>query len=238
MQLPVLSGTIDRRMLINFRADPSVVANLLPPPFTPAIYRGYAMVGICLIRLKKVRIKGLPEFLGFGSENAAHRIAVNWTVSGAQHSGVYIPRRDTSSIFNSLAGGRVFPGVHFHSRFATREEKGIYELDMFNKDGTNISVWAFLSERYNPDSIFDNLQAVSDFFEQGAVGYSPASAHYDGIKLNLSNWAVKSLSVERVESTYFSDPLVFPNGSIAFDNALLMEHIEHEWHAMDNIYRC
>lgn len=238
MQLPVLSGTIDRRMLINFRADPSVVANLLPPPFTPAIYRGYAMVGICLVRLKKVRIKGLPEFLGFGSENAAHRIAVNWTVSGAQHSGVYIPRRDTSSTFNSLAGGRVFPGVHFHSRFATREEKGIYELDMFNKDGTNISVRAFLSERYNPDSIFDNLQAVSDFFEQGSVGYSPASAHYDGIKLNLSNWAVKSLSIERVESTYFSDPLVFPNGSIAFDNALLMEHIEHEWHAMGNIYRC
>jgi hypothetical protein len=64
MRLPVIAGTIDRRMLINFRADPTVVAKLLPAPFVPKIYRGSAIVGICLIRLKHVRVKGLPEFIG------------------------------------------------------------------------------------------------------------------------------------------------------------------------------
>ena len=225
-------------MLLNFRADPSVVSKLLPSPFTSKIYRDSAIVGICLIRLKKVRIKGLPEFIGFGSENAAHRIAVNWTISGVQNSGVYIPRRDTSSVLNSMAGGRIFPGEHHHSDFITKEGNGTYELNMSNTDGTNISVRASLSETYNPGSIFENLDSVSKFFEEGAVGYSPAKRHYDGIKLNVPKWTVKSMLAEKVESSYFSDPSLFPEGSIEFDNALLMENIEHEWHAMENISHC
>jgi hypothetical protein len=238
MRLPIISGNIERRMLINFRADPSVVSKLLPPPFTPKIYRDSAIVGICLIRLKKVRVKGLPEFIGFGSENAAHRIAVNWTLSGVKHSGVYIPRRDTSSVLNSMAGGRIFPGEHHHSEFISKESNGTYQLNMSNTDGTKISVRAYLSEKYNPASIFENLDTVSKFFEEGAIGYSPAKGHYDGIKLDVTKWTVKSLNVEKVESSYFSDPTLFPEGSIEFDNALLMENIEHEWHAMENISHC
>jgi hypothetical protein len=238
MKLPIISGNFERRMLINFRADPTVVSKLLPSPFTPKIYRDSAIVGICLIRLKKVRVKGLPEFLGFGSENAAHIIAVNWTLSGVQHSGVYIPRRDTSSIINSIAGGRIFPGEHYHSEFTTKESNGTYELNMSNTDGTNIKVRASLSEKYNPESIFENLDTVSKFFEEGAVGYSPAKGHYDGIKLDVSKWTVKSLIADKIESSYFSDPSLFPEGSIEFDNALLMENIEHEWHAMESISHC
>jgi hypothetical protein len=45
------------------------------------------------------------------SENAAHRIAVDWDEAGYHGTGVYIPRRDTPSRFNALAGGRLFPGV-------------------------------------------------------------------------------------------------------------------------------
>ena len=46
----------------------------------------------------------MPSFLGVDSENAAHRIAVNWESRGQLHEGVYIPKRNTASDFNYLAG--------------------------------------------------------------------------------------------------------------------------------------
>jgi hypothetical protein len=46
MRLPVVRGVIDRRILVNYRVDPDVVARTLPPPFRPKLHRGYGLVGI------------------------------------------------------------------------------------------------------------------------------------------------------------------------------------------------
>jgi hypothetical protein len=109
MRLPLIRGVIDRRILVNYRVDPAVLAATLPPPFRPKLHRGYGMVGICLIRLRGVRPRFVPSWLGISSENAAHRSAVEWDEGGRVREGVYIRRRDTSSRLNALAGGRVFP---------------------------------------------------------------------------------------------------------------------------------
>ena len=106
MKTPLLTGIIDRRILLNFRADPAVVNKFLPSPFRAQLVRGQAMVGICLIRLKQERLKGMPDFLGLTSENGAHRFAVQWDEAGQAQQGVYIPRRDTSSRINTLAGNQ------------------------------------------------------------------------------------------------------------------------------------
>ena len=127
MWLPVIRGVIDRRILVNYRVDPSVLAQALPPPFRPKLYRGYGMVGICLIRLRGVRPRFLPSWLGISSENAAHRTAVEWDAGGSVREGVYVRRRDTSSRLNALAGGRAFPGIHAHARFTVRESGSHFE---------------------------------------------------------------------------------------------------------------
>ena len=117
MRIPTIRGVIDRRILVNFRADPSVLARLLPSPFRPKLVDGVGMAGVCLIHLKDIRPKFLPPLFGISSENAAHRIAVEWEQSGEPREGVFIPRRDTSSRLNTLLGGRLFPGVHHHATF-------------------------------------------------------------------------------------------------------------------------
>ena len=89
MLTPTLAGLIDRRILLNFRADPAVVPRLLPPPFRAQQVHGQAIVGICLIRLRHERLKGLPAALGMASENGAHRIAVEWEANGQRQTGVY-----------------------------------------------------------------------------------------------------------------------------------------------------
>jgi len=110
MRIPVIKGTIKRRLLVNFRADPTVVQRILPPPFRPKLHREHSLVGICLIRLEQIRPAGLPSVLGLSSENAAHRIAVEWTdAAGIQREGVFIPRRDTGSLLNPVGAGGYFP---------------------------------------------------------------------------------------------------------------------------------
>ncbi len=233
MRIPVIRGVIDRRILVNFRVDPALLATVLPPPFRPKLVGKLGMAGICLIRLKDIRPKNLPAFVGMSSENAAHRIAVEWDADGETRQGVYILRRDTSSRMNALAGGRVFPGVHSLATFNVHESDGRYKLRIDSGDDqVHISLNARLSKEFPRSSIFDSLASASAFFEGGSVGYSPGTKarKYDGLELRSQNWKVESLEVEEVKSNFFDDAARFPKGSVTFDCALLMRGIEHEWH--------
>ena len=173
MILPTIHGYIDRRILVNFTADPDSVRKILPEPFKPKVYKGKAIVGICLIRLKSVKPKGFPDFTGISSENGAHRIAVEWDEDGETKEGVFIPRRDTSLRLNTLLGGRLFPGRHYLAKFNVKEADGNYHIDFTSSDNTSISIDATETNVFNPNSVFETLENVSDFFEKGAVGYSP-----------------------------------------------------------------
>ena len=161
MKIPTIQGIIDRRVLVNFTVDSDVIQKIIPQPFRPKIYKGKAIIGICLIRLKHIRPKGLPSFIGVSSENGAHRIAVEWAENGEQKEGVYIPRRDTSSLLNSLAGGRIFPGRHFHAKFDIKEGNGHYHIAFKSSDGTTISIDGEKTEKLNSNSIFQNLETAS-----------------------------------------------------------------------------
>src|SRR5260370_14055076 len=88
MYLPTIQGIIDRRILINYRVAPALLEGILPGPFRPKLVRGMAIAGICLIRLRSLRPRALPASLGLSSENAAHRIAVQWE-ENEQHREVF-----------------------------------------------------------------------------------------------------------------------------------------------------
>lgn len=137
MRLPVIRGIIDRRILANYRVDPCVLTKLLPPTFRPQMVDGFGIAGICLIRLKSIRPSFMPSWMGISSENAAHRIAVEWDDGDHVRTGVYIPRRDTSSTLNSLAGGRIFPGGSSSSelRRAGKERLLLHKCDQLRWGG-------------------------------------------------------------------------------------------------------
>jgi uncharacterized protein YqjF (DUF2071 family) len=232
MKLPTIHGYIDRRILVNFTADPDTVRKIIPAPFKPKVYKGKAIVGICLIRLKNIKPKGLPDFIGISSENGAHRIAVEWEEEGSIKEGVYVPRRDTSLRLNTLVGGRIFPGKHYLARFNVKEAKGHYHVDFTSSDNTSIAIDAKETAIFNPHSIFESLENVSDFFEKGAVGYSPNGSKYEGLELQTYKWQVRPLEVTNVHSSFYENETIFPKGTIRFDNALLMTGVEHEWRSL------
>lgn len=238
MQIPVIRGLIDRRILVNYRVDPDVLAPLLPAPFRPKLHRGCAMVGICLIRLQDLRPKPLPSWLGVSSENAAHRTAVEWDENGVLREGVYVRRRDTSSRLNAWAGGWLFPGIHYHARFTVEESSDRYQIALRSDDGvTSMSVRANRASQLPASSAFQSIDEASAFFEAGALGYSATSdpARFQGLELRCLNWRAEPLAIEEVRSSFFEDDSNFPKNSIEFDCALLMRGISHEWHSKTDL---
>jgi hypothetical protein len=239
MWIPTLQGVIDRRLLVNYRVDADVLARVLPPPFRPKLVGGYGMAGICLIRLKQVRPRFVPGWLGIASENAAHRFAVLWTDSGTTREGVYIRRRDTDSRLNALAGGRLFPGLHYHARFDVNETAERIEVALASDDGeTRVAVKGRVVEMLPQGSIFSTIEQASTFFRAGSLGYSATNdpAVFQGMELHCRNWEVTPLDVESASSSYFDDPALFPPDSIKLDCALLMRGIAHEWRSQADLY--
>ena len=172
MRLPVIKGVIRRRILVNFRVDPDVMQAQLPSRFTSKLHGNYAIAGVCLIRLEDIRPRILPSFAGLSSENAAHRVAVRWeSHAGEKKEGVFIPRRDTGSLMNHFAGGRLFPGEHNRAVFNVREEDQSIDFAMRSVDGkVSVRLMAHISRTLPSTSCFSSIEAASRFFELGALG--------------------------------------------------------------------
>lgn len=239
MKLPTIQGTIHRRILANFRVDPQVMQKQIPACFQLKLHNGYAIAGICLIRLEHIRPKFTPAFVGMNSENAAHRVAVFWDGENQKKEGVFIARRDTGSMLNHLAGGKIFPGEHHHATFTVEETASTIKLEMKSDDGSvNLGIDGEITDTLPTTSIFNSLIDSSKFFEGGALGYSVTSdAHrLDGLTLETKEWRVEPLKINSVHSNYFFDEAKFPKGSIEFDHALLMRNVTHEWHQAKDLF--
>jgi len=231
--MPVVAGLIERRMLVNFRCRPDVLQRVLPAPFRPKLVSGFGMAGICLIRLGQIRPSFLPGIAGLTSENAAHRIAVEWNDHGIAKEGVFIPRRDTNGLINRLAGGKIFPGIHRAATFRTSETADHFELEMRSDDRvTFVCVHGHVANAVPSDSVFRSLDEASEFFRRGALGWSSRTMAntFDGLELSCDQWRMEPMATERVESSFFENRELFPADSTTFDSAFLMRNIPHKWH--------
>ncbi len=235
IKLPTIQGIIKRRILVNYRADANIIQKILPDGFRPKLHKGKAIAGICLIGLEHIRPKYAPEFVGISSENAAHRIAVLWEdENGEAKEGVYIPRRDTNSFINHVAGGTLFPGEHNAADFKVTESEREIDFAMRSKDGAiEVKLTGEVSANLPENSIFSSIAEASEFFEKGSLGYSVTKdgKQLDGITLQIENWKVEALNLDSVESNFYKNEGMFSKGSIVFDHALLMRNIAHEWHS-------
>jgi hypothetical protein len=235
MGFPAVDASIRRRILVNFRVRESAVAALLPQPFSPRLVNSWAMVGICLIRLEQVRPHGFPAALGLPAENAAHRIAVEWSDGGGQRQGVYIPFRDTNSAFVNTLGGRLFPGVYRSARFWVGQGPAdSISIEMRSSDGlTDCLLRGRIVDQLNTGSVFSSLEQASRFFQVGTLGYSPRARcdEVDGLELESTRWRAQSFAVDELQSRFFGDSRRFPPGSIEFDSALIVRNLPCRWHS-------
>ena len=236
--IKIIRGTIDRRVLVNYRLDPDCVSKILPDPFKPRLFNGHALGGICLIRFTDMRPTWMPKFLGTSSENGTHRFCVEWTVDGKLQTGIYVNQRFTNSRLHAFGGGKVFPGNLTFSKFSVDEGDGRYHIAFKADDRDSVDVLVDEANAEFPtDSVFSNIDEASDFFEKDNVGYSASSNNkvHQGVKLNTSQWKVTPLNVIKASSSLFTNESFFPNDSAQVDHSLLMKSIDHDWEVVDDV---
>ncbi len=212
MLLDTIHGLIERRILLNYRIDPELLKKVLPSGFRPKLYQGKGIGGICMIRFSGLRPRFVPELLGVCSENAAHRIAVEWDQDGESKEGVFIPRRDTSSRLNRALGGRVFPGIFQKSGFTSKESANHISLEIRRADGTReVSFAGCIAKELPKDSIFPSIEEASSFFMLGSTGYSAThhDSHFHGMELRTLNWKIEPMLIESAYSSFFRIPISF-----------------------------
>ena len=227
-KFPVMVATIERRLLVNWRVDPDVVAGMLPDPLRPQTANGYAVVGVCLIRLGNLRPAGMPGGVGMCTENAAHRVSVEWDEGGQRRHGVYIPRRHSASRATVALGGRVFPGVHRRASFDVRET-GDEQRVAFRGEDVEVGVDLAVAQEWPGGRLFGDLAEASAFFAGGTAGYSTGRdpGWLDGLELRTDRWRVEPTVVRRATSTLLD---ALPTAT--FDHALLMRDLPATWHAL------
>lgn len=242
--LPVLEGTIARRVLLNFRADPRVVQRLVPAPFEVEEHEGSAIVGICLIGLEEIRPRGFPSQAGFWSENMAHRVAVRYPTVGGMKRAVFIWRRETDQKLVQMFGGRLFPGVHSRARFCINESAEALEMKVESVDGqTDVSFSAALGADWRETRAFKSLDEASRFFQGGDSGFSCSRGRrsvegmqfVEGMQLKMLRWQVTQLVVRLDKAAFYFNQQRFPKGSIEFDCGLIMRSVPHEWREIKQV---
>ena len=222
-----ISSEIERRLLVNYRADPEVITPLLPQGLRPQLVNGWALVGICLIRLGDLRPSPLPAVLGITTENAAHRIAVERDTVSA----VYIPRRDTDSRLTVLLGGRAFAGRHHRARFQVEESDERVRVAYASVDGTvDVDADVRVASELEGSRLFRNLEHASAVFRGSPVGVSPGrTGRLEAVELETSAWSIEAADPVRVTSSFWDDRARFPAGSVQLDSALLMRKVPVTW---------
>jgi hypothetical protein len=240
MKIPIIHGVVRRRLLVNYRVDAGVMRDWLPDPFEPLLHRGWAVAGVCLIRVEQMP-RTLARFgRGLGNENAAHRVAVRWPEGSEVHEGVYVCSSHTDSLLGHLARRAVLPGEQHRARFRVRDDGREIGLSMRSADrGLVVEFAGHATAAMPPASIFGSTREASVFFERGSIGYAPAQGGrgYEGMAAETPHWAVHPLAVTHVSSSFFDDGTRFPPGSAEFDHALVMRDIEHVWRGLPEMAR-
>jgi hypothetical protein len=225
---PRLKSTIERRLLVNYRVDPGVIAALLPVGLRPQLVDGSAVAGICLLRQGHVRPAWFAPRVGLGMEGSAHRIAVEWdTATGVEH-GVYVPLRHSADPLPVLFGGRLFPGVHARAQLTSRDTASTFAVDMVANDATVHARVELTGAEQWTSSLFATPDDASRFFQAGSVAWSPSrdGKTLQGMRLSTQQWRVAPAVVTALQSSFFD---ALPEGSAVFDNALVMLDVPVAW---------
>ncbi|MGU3294690.1 DUF2071 domain-containing protein [Williamsia sp. M5A3_1d] len=224
-----MNSTIERRLLIYYRVDPSVAAQWLPDGFRLQLVDGVAIAGICMIRLARMAPPGVPAVLGWRGENAAQRIAVEWDDNGHTARGVFITRRFSASSLAVAAGGRLFPGAHTKAAITSDETHDRIAISLRTATTPAITVDADVAVATSlTGSVFPTVSDASEFFRAGSTGYSPAhrANRLDGLRLDTDDWRVEPTTPIQVRSTLFDD---LPAGAAELDSVLLMRDVRAAW---------
>ena len=232
MRAPALRGRIDRRISVFYRLDPMAARSLLPAPLRPRLVRGWALGGVCILRLARMRPRMLPIPLGLASELAWHRIAVEWEEEGRPMHGHYLLRSETDSRLAPFPGARLVPSPDDCTRIEVRSSDAALTARVESGDGTTDLDLAASLGSWRSDALFKSANAARASIASGHVVWDgDEQGELEGVELRSTGGTAQGLEVVRLASTWFDDRARFPLGAATLDCAIVVRDADHEWHA-------
>jgi hypothetical protein len=224
------TGIMARRLLVNWRVPPRAAQRALPPGVRPHLVHGHAVVGLCLVRLEKLRPARLPPLFGLASENVAVRMGVEIDTRAGPEKAVLIFHRDTNSWVNFLCAPRVGFGRQHRVRISVRQEKDRTQITM-SSPAHSFDVAVQPAEELSKASVFGALEEAANYFRGSEKGYSPAPAGlgWHAAKLQLFTWKLAPMRILHARSTFIERMF---GGTASVDSAFVMRNIPHAWTAI------
>ncbi len=231
-RLAQATGILEDTILLNFRTDVEVVKRLLPSPFEPRLVDGFGLVGILLFKMRDLECErniGLPTF---SSEHVLYRIAVTWQQGGRRYHGMYILRHEVNTRLPIRQTRRgLFPLAAIPVTWRRMPWSGSFEWTLKNRNRLRLEIGARLSRKFPVESVFESLEAASDFFARERAAVAPryqktvfANTHF----LPL-NWSLKPLHIHQLKTDFSQLENLFPKGSIFFDSGLIWLQMPCRW---------
>ena len=219
MRFAPVRGVIERRLLVIYRLDPKVAKELLPPPWQARLIGGYAVAGIALAHLGRLRPAGLPPVAGLARESVTHGIAVEWESARSLYTGVFVTHHDSA-----VAGrGR---RLRRAPRFTVDERTDGLRVAYTGRDRTvRVDVDVSLAANLAGSALFPDVRAASRFLELDGEGGAAWGPRPKGLRLSARDRSIGAARVLSATSTVFANTSVFPPGSVHLDSALLMRDL-------------
>jgi hypothetical protein len=203
--VPVLRGSVDRRLVLTYRLEPTAAAAAVPDRFRPRTVRGHALGSLLILRIRGLRPRGLPERAGRTTYHALHRVAVEWSERNRQRSGAYVIRRASDSRLSALLGRWLAPGGAHHATFAVDVTDERVEATVSDRSGVRANLAGTPTDELPADSVFDDITRAAAYFEADVVGHSPPDEGYRGVALRMLDWEVTPVTVEAASASFFDD---------------------------------
>ncbi len=232
MRTPAVPNRMDRRILILYRFAPDLAERILRPSYQPRKLSGCVLGGIALVRCVGVHSRLLPARI-IACENALHFINGVRIEQQRAETGVLVMRYDTSSRLHAWMGGeRRWHCRHHHARFCVVESPDAIDICCDSDDlQVHVAMKARVARSICRQSVFRSTDQVLHQLqhELRCLGLT----RRDTGNLSSSRPTRRSqlipLSVERLESSIFSDAQQFPSGSVEFDSAFWLRDDELVW---------
>lgn len=215
-------GRLMDRYLFNFRVDPDVLENHLPPVdwLKPRIVNGSGVVSFCLLRLKGVTFWPLPSFLGFDTTSCAYRCAVIDNSGESPEPSVYVLGRNTDLRIVNRLGPVLFSGPMQMIRTSFVNTPSSVDIRAGYLDGQKLfSAKVRPSKTKKSESqLFNSLDAFVSFIKGGASSYTPSTHANQYSRVDLEE---DSNYYEAVDATVDYNWLdrAWPDAGLVFDSA-------------------
>ena len=219
MRITPLRGVIERRLFVIYRLDPNVARDVLPALLRPRLIGGYAVAGIALAHLGRLRPAGLPPVAGLSRESTTHGIAVEGRSVRSPHTGVFVVHRDSAGAGGGRPLGR-------SPRFTVDERTDGLRVSYTSQGRVvRVDVDVSLATALEGSALFPDVRAAARFLEVDGVGGAPWAPQLRGLKLAAGDGCVSAARVRTATSSIFADSSMFPPGSLHLDAALLLRDL-------------